>query len=77
MGYSRWGHKESDMTKRLSTHTLTHTHTHTLTTLHGLIQVKPICCLFHSPVREGESYFMQPFRDLGFLRVVVSLSSRV
>ena len=23
-----WGHKESDMTERLSTHTHTHTHTH-------------------------------------------------
>ena len=26
VGYSRWGHKESDMTERL-THTHTHTHT--------------------------------------------------
>ena len=31
-GYSPWGHKESDMTERLSTHTHTHTHTHTLNT---------------------------------------------
>ena len=27
MGYSPWGHKESDTTERL-THTHTHTHTH-------------------------------------------------
>ena len=27
MGYSPWGHKESDTTERLSTHTHTHTHT--------------------------------------------------
>ena len=27
-GYGPWGHKESDMTERL-THTHTHTHTHT------------------------------------------------
>ena len=31
VGYSPWGHKESDMTERLSTHTHTHTHTHTPT----------------------------------------------
>ena len=34
MGYSPWGHKESDTTEQLSlsekcTHTHTHTHTHT------------------------------------------------
>ena len=29
-GYTPWGHKESDATKRL-THSLTHTHTHTHT----------------------------------------------
>ena len=28
--YSPWGHKEPDMTERLSTHTHTHTHTHCL-----------------------------------------------
>ena len=30
VGYSPWGHKESDMTEWLSTHTHTHTHTHIL-----------------------------------------------
>ena len=29
LGYSPWGHKESDTTERLSTLTHTHTHTHT------------------------------------------------
>ena len=29
VGYSPWGHKESDMTERLSTHMCVHTHTHT------------------------------------------------
>ena len=32
MGYSPWGHKESDLTERL-THTHTHTHTHTSSSL--------------------------------------------
>ena len=33
MGYSPWGHKESDMNEQLSTHmhACTHTHTHTHT----------------------------------------------
>ena len=30
-GYGPWGHKESDMTERLTnTHTHTHTHTHVI-----------------------------------------------
>ena len=28
-GYSRWGHKESDMTEHTHAHKHTHTHTHT------------------------------------------------
>ena len=36
MGYSPWGHRELDMTDRL-THTHTHTHTHTSALLvHGM-----------------------------------------
>ena len=31
VGYSPWGHKESDMTEGLNTHTHIHTHTHTHT----------------------------------------------
>ena len=31
MGYSPWGHKESDVTERAHTHTHTHTHTHIYT----------------------------------------------
>ena len=34
MGYSLWGHKESDMTKQLSTRAHAHTHTHTHTQRH-------------------------------------------
>ena len=34
VGYSPWGHKESDMTERLSTHMCTHAHTHTHTHTH-------------------------------------------
>ena len=30
-GYSRWGHKESDMTEHTHAHKHTHTHTHTHT----------------------------------------------
>ena len=31
MGYSSWGHKESDMSERAHTHTHTHMHAHTHT----------------------------------------------
>ena len=31
--YSRWGHKESDMSDQPSTYTHTHTHTHTHTSI--------------------------------------------
>ena len=33
-GYSRWGHKESDMTEHTHAHKHTHTHTHTHTYMH-------------------------------------------
>ena len=45
MGYSRWGHKESDMTKWL---THTHTHTHTVCLIsHRAKKKKGIFPLFH------------------------------
>ena len=46
--YSQWGHKESDTTERLITHTHTHTHTHTK----GLAYVKP---LWHFVSQAGSS----------------------
>ena len=45
MGYSSWGHKELDMTERLThTHTHTHnTHTHIYTGLK--IEIRDVMCL--------------------------------
>ena len=54
VGYSPWGHKESDITERLSTHIHhTHTHTHTHTSVGenemlGSFQISPLplaCCV--------------------------------
>ena len=39
-GYTPWGHRESDMTKRLTLSLYTHTHTHT----HTHRKLESLCC---------------------------------
>ena len=42
MGYSLWGHRESDTTEHAHAHTHTHTHTYTYTHTHGM-SVAQVC----------------------------------
>ena len=54
VGHSPWGHKESDMTERLSAHRHTHTHTHTHTHLHIYLLALP-----HGTSRESNGTPLQ------------------